>query len=182
MANIFEKMGLIQRDEPVTPVQVTTVPEVDETIPDVDVGEIDHLNLINSIYERAGVSEDNSIFKIKSYIDVLPAEMTTVKKQASIAGILALNNMNVADIISDALQRVKILETAEMNIRDANEATICEAESDIEKLKSLIEAAEAKIAEAKNNTANSSAAINAELDQIKSLQEFAEGILNNKEG
>jgi len=182
MANIFEKMGLIQREEPETPVQVTTVPEVELPSPDVNVDEIDHLNLISSIYERAGIPEDNSIFTIKAYMDVLPAEMTTAKKQASIAGILALNNISINTIISDALQRIEILETAEVNIKDANESTICEAEADIEKLKGLIESAEAKITEAKKNTADSTAAIQSELDQIKSLQEFAEGILNNKEG
>lgn len=180
MASIFEKMGLVQREEPDIP-EVAVPVQVKEPLPEVDVEGIDHLNLINSIYTNAGITDDNSIFKIKAYMDVLPAEMTTAKKQASIAGILGLNQINVTDIISDALQRTKILESAEASIKEKNEGIIDEAEEDIEKLKGLIEAAEAKIAEAKKNTADSTAAIQAELQAIKDLSEFTEGILNDKE-
>lgn len=180
--NIFERMGLVQKEEsvsPVTPIPVDIEPS--EPLPEVNTDELDHLNLISSIYTNAGIPEDNSIFKIKAYMDVLPAEMTTAKKQSSIAGILVLNNIDVANIISDGLQRTKLLEAAEVNIRANNDALINEAEEDIEKLKGLIEAAEAKIAEAKKNTADSTAAINAERETVSALLEFTEGILNNKE-
>lgn len=182
MANIFEKMGLIQREEPDIPVvPAPVVLETSEPLPEVDTTKLDQQNLISSIYTNSGINEDNSIFKIKAYMDVLPPEMTTAKKQASIAGILVLNKINVADIISDGLQRTRLLNAAEANIKAGNDALITEAEEDIEKLKGLIEAAEAKIAEAKKNTTSSSAAIQVEMEAVKSLLEFAEGILNDKE-
>ena len=107
--------------------------------------------------------------------------MTKAKKQASIAGILTVNGINVGNLINDGLNRVHVLETAESSIKAESDKLIAEAEADIEHLKSLIESAEAKIQESKQKSADSSAAIQREKEAITQLLEFADGVAG-KEG
>lgn len=107
--------------------------------------------------------------------------MTKAKKQASIAGILSVNGINVDDLIEDGLKRGRVLDTAEDSIRAENDALIAETEADIEHLKSLIEQAEARIEDSKQKTSDSSTAIQKEKEAISQLLEFANGVAG-KEG
>lgn len=107
--------------------------------------------------------------------------MPKAKKQASIAGILSVNGINVDDLIEDGLKRGRALDAAEDSIRAENDALIAETEADIEHLKSLIEQAEARIEESKQKTSDSSAAIQKEKEAISQLLEFANGVAG-KEG
>lgn len=138
-------------------------------------------DVIASIYQQGDIDDENSIFKIKAYIDILPQDMTKAKKQASIAGILSVNGINVDDLIEDGLKRGRALDAAEDSIRAENDALIAETEADIEHLKSLIEQAEARIEESKQKTSDSSAAIQKEKEAISQLLEFANGVAG-KEG
>ena len=138
-------------------------------------------DVIASIYQQGDIDDENSIFKIKAYIDILPQDMTKAKKQTSIAGILSVNGINVDDLIEDGLKRGRALDTAEDSIRAENDALIAETEADIEHLKSLIEQAEARIEDSKQKTSDSSAAIQKEKEAISQLLEFANGVAG-KEG
>lgn len=155
--------------------------EYEADLPEIDATQVSYEDVIQSIYQQGGVADDNSIFKIKAYIDILPQEMTKIKKQASIAGILTVNGININDLIEDGLNRERVLEAAQNSIKSENEALIAETEADIENLKSLIEAAEGKIEEAKGRIAQSSEAIAAERDSIEQLLDFASGVAG-KEG
>lgn len=185
MAGLLERMGLVRseyEDVPTMPiVPMPEMPSYEEEVPTIDASQVSYEDVIRSIYEQGNVSDEDSIFKIKAYIDILPAEMTNAKKQASISGILTVNGINVVDLINDGQHRIRVLEGAEADIKADNDEVIAQAEADIEHLKSLIEEAEAKIAEAKKKTGEASAAIKSEVEAISQLLEFADGIAD-KEG
>ncbi len=184
MAGLLERMGLVRSEyEDIPTVPAAPVSEVpyEEEVSEIDASQVSYEDVIRSIYEQGGVSDEDSIFKIKSYIDILPPEMTKAKKQASIAGILAVDGINVVNLINDGLNRGRVLEAAEASIKAENDGVIAQAEADIEHLKSLIEEAEAKIAESKKKTNEASAAIKSEVEAITQLLEFADGIAG-KEG
>ena len=149
--------------------------------PVIDATQVSYDDVIASIYQQGDIDDENSIFKIKAYIDILPQDMTKAKKQASIAGILSVNGINVDDLIEDGLKRGRALDAAEDSIRAENDALIAETEADIEHLKSLIEQAEARIEDSKQKTSDSSAAIQREKEAISQLLEFANGVAG-KEG
>ena len=185
MAGLLERMGLVRPEyESIPSAPVAPMPEVpyaQPEVPEIDASQVSYEDVIPSIYQQGEVNDDNSIFKIKAYIDILPSEMTRAKKQASIAGILTVNGINVGDLINDGLNRVHVLEAAEDSIKAESDKLIAEAETDIEHLKSLIESAEAKIEESKKKAADSSAAIQKEKEAIAQLLEFADGVAG-KEG
>jgi hypothetical protein len=184
MPNLFERMGLVRTEYegmPNIPMQPVVEPLYKPEMPAIDATQVSYEDVIASIYQQGEVNDDNSIFKIKAYIDILPQEMTKAKKQASIAGILTVNGINVNDLVEDGQNRVRILDAAEDSIKAENEALIAEAEADIEHLKSLIEEAEARIEDSKQKTSDSSAAIHREREAVEQLLEFASGIAD-KEG
>lgn len=185
MAGLFEKMGLVRTEYDELPMEgqaVSYEPEKQEDTPEIDAAQVSYEDVIRSIYLQGDIDDDESIFKIKAYIDILPAEMTKSKKQASIAGILAVNNIDVATLAADGRKRVDILAAAEKSIRRENDDTISEAEQDIEHLKSMIEAAEAKIADSKKRTGEACAAIGEEIEAVKQLLDFADGIAGSEGG
>ena len=184
MPNLFERIGLVRTEYgamPSVPVQPMDNPMYESDAPVIDATQVSYEDVISSIYQQGEVNDDNSIFKIKAYIDILPQDMTKAKKQASIAGILTVNGIDVNDLIEDGLNRSRVLDAAEDSIKKENDALIAEAEADIEHLKSLIEQAEARIEDSKQKTSDSSAAIHREKDAIEQLLEFANGVAG-KEG
>lgn len=184
MANLLERMGLVHTEydnlPAAPPYPVAGSPYASE-VPEIDASKVSHEDIIPSIYEQGDISDENSIFKIKAYTDILPPEMTKAKKQASIAGILAVNGINVADLIADGLARIQVLEAADASIKAESDALVAETEADIEHLKALIEAADAKITESKQKVSDSSTAIQREKEAVTQLLEFADGIAG-KEG
>lgn len=184
MAGLFERMGLVRTEYegmPEIPMQPVSEPMYAPETPVIDATQVSHDDVIASIYQQGDIDDENSIFKIKAYIDILPQDMTKAKKQASIAGILSVNGINVDDLIEDSLKRGRVLDAAEDSIRAENDALIAETEADIEHLKSLIEQAEARIEDSKQKTSDSSAAIQKEKEAISQLLEFANGVAG-KEG
>lgn len=185
MPGILEKMGLIhtEYDEfpmtaPITNCEEQRLPDV----PEIDATQVSYKDVISSVYLQGDIDDSESIFKIKAYIDILPAEMTKSKKQSSIAGILAVNNINVLNLVADGEKRIEVLKAAEESIKKENSDTIGEAEQDIEHLKSMIEAAEAKIAESKEKTSDACTAIHTEIEAVTQLLDFADGIAGNEGG
>lgn len=155
MAGLFERMGLVRTEYegmPEIPMQPVSEPMYAPETPVIDATQVSYDDVIASIYQQGDIDDENSIFKIKAYIDILPQDMTKAKKQASIAGILSVNGINVDDLIEDGLKRGRALDAAEDSIGAENDALIAETEADIEHLKSLIEQAEARIEESKQKT------------------------------
>lgn len=185
MPGILEKMGLVRTEydelpmaAPITNCEEQKLPDV----PEIDATQVSYEDVIHSVYLQGDIDDSESIFKIKAYIDILPAEMTKSKKQSSIAGILAVNNINVLNLVTDGEKRIEVLKAAEESIKKENDDTISEAEQDIEHLKSLIEAAEAKIAESKKKTSDACTAIHTEIEAVTQLLDFADGIAGNEGG
>lgn len=159
MAGLFERMGLVRTEYegmPEIPMQPVSEPMYAPETPVIDATQVSYDDVIASIYQQGDIDDENSIFKIKAYIDILPQDMTKAKKQAS-------------------------MDAAEDSIRAENDALIAETEADIEHLKSLIEQAEARIEDSKQKTSDSSAAIRKEKEAISQLLEFANGVAG-KEG
>ena len=184
MAGLFERMGLVRTEYegmPEIPMQPVSEPMYVPETPVIDATQVSYDDVIVSIYQQGDIDDENSIFKIKAYIDILPQDMTKAKKQASIAGILSVNGINVDDLIEDGLKRGRVLDAADDSIRAENDALIAETEADIEHLKSLIEQAEARIEDSKQKTSDSSAAIQKEKEAISQHGEFANGVAG-KEG
>lgn len=184
MPGFFEKIGLVRTEydelptaAPVARYEAAEVPAA----PEIDAAQVSFEDVIHSVYLQGDIDDSESIFKIKAYIDILPAEMTKAKKQSSIAGILSVNSIDVASLVADGTKRINVLNAAEESIRKENDDTISDAEKDIEHLKALIEAAEAKIADSKKKTGDACAAIHAEIEAVTQLLDFADGIAG-KEG
>lgn len=108
MAGLFERMGLVRTEYegmPEIPMQPVSEPMYAPETPVIDATQVSYDDVIASIYQQGDIDDENSIFKIKAYIDILPQDMTKAKKQASIAGILSVNGINVDDLIEDGLKR-----------------------------------------------------------------------------
>lgn len=184
MPGLFERMGLVKAEYeglPEIPVQPIAEVPYEPRVPAIDASQVSYEDVIASIYQQGDIDDENSIFKIKAYIDILPQDMTKAKKQMPIAGILSVNGIDVNNLIEDGLSRGRVLESAKESIKAENDALIAEAEADIEHLKSLIEQAEAKIEDYKQKTSESSAAIQKEQEAISQLLDFANGVAG-KEG
>lgn len=107
MAGLFERMGLVRTEYegmPEIPMQPVSEPMYAPETPVIDATQVSYDDVIASIYQQGDIDDENSIFKIKAYIDILPQDMTKAKKQASIAGILSVNGINVDDLIEDGLK------------------------------------------------------------------------------
>lgn len=88
MAGLFERMGLVRTEYegmPETPMQPVSEPMYAPETPVIDATQVSYDDVIASIYQQGDIDDENSIFKIKAYIDILPQDMTKAKKQASIA-------------------------------------------------------------------------------------------------
>lgn len=183
MSGLLERMGLVsvEHDDFLdSVVENGSCAEESENIPEIDVSQIDSDAIIQSIYEQGGFGDEASIFKIQAYIEILPPEMTTAKKQASIAGILAVNGIDVNSLIEDGRKRIAVLEETSKNTKSASDSLVHEAEVDIENLKSMIEAAEKKIADSKKSTDETCSAIEKEKEDVSALLEFAGGLIKTE--
>ena len=113
MAGLFERMGLVRTEYegmPEIPMQPVSEPMYAPETPVIDAAQVSYDDVIASIYQQGDIDDENSIFKIKAYIDILPQDMTKAKKQASIAGILSVNGINVDDLI-EAVYRLSANDT-----------------------------------------------------------------------
>jgi hypothetical protein len=172
--SFLEKLGLIEREEVETPVTVPVAesPEVDAN---VEINSTE--NVIDEIYAQNGMSnKDNSIYAVQSFIDTLPSEMTTVKKQSSVYGILKVTGKSVESLLEDAESRIDILSLAKVKVFEEKDTVINAAKNDIEELKRAIEAANIVINDAEAIKESTAKAVSDEVDAIAELIKFCEGM------
>lgn len=171
---LLEKWGLIEREEveaPV-PVQAAEAPTV-EANAEIDSTE----NVIDEIYAQNSMSnKDNSIYAVQSFIDTLPAEMTTAKKQASVYGILKVTGKSVDSLLMDAEDRLNILVAAKNKSIAEKDEVIESAKADIEDLKKAIEAANIIIQHAEEVKESITKSVSDEVAVIEELVKFCEGM------
>lgn len=75
MAGLFERMGLVRTEYegmPETPMQPVSEPMYAPETPVIDATQVSYDDVIASIYQQGDIDDENSIFKIKAYIDILP--------------------------------------------------------------------------------------------------------------
>lgn len=171
----LEKIGLVERDESADPNEITAdvLPQTTE----VDAEISSAVNVVDEIYAQNELSDKStSIFTVQALIATLPTEMTTAKKQSTVAGILAVSGKSVADLLSDAGKRVETLKAAQGKIVGDRSEEIRVAKNDIEELKRAIEAANIKIKEAEDIIAATEKSVDDEIKTITDLVEFCNGM------
>lgn len=172
--SLWEKIGLVEREEPVVPVITEATPE-----PEVEVdAEINSTtNVVDEIYAQNGLSDrGNSIYTVQALINTLPAEMTTAKKQSTVSGILMVSGKSVENLLKDAQDRIDTLCAARDKIVGDRTDEITVANSDIEELKRAIEAATIKIKEAEDIIEATKKSVDEEIGEIDGLIKFCEGM------
>ena len=172
--SFLEKWGLIEREDVDVqiPVQTTEAPTV-EANAEINSTE----NVIDEIYAQNGMSnKDNSIYAVQSFIDTLPAEMTTAKKQASVYGILKVTGKSVDGLLMDAEDRLNMLVAARNKSIAEKDEVIDSAKADIEELKRAIEAANIIIQHAEEVKESIAKSVSDEIAVIEELVKFCEGM------
>lgn len=170
---IFEKMGLVERNDAVLP----TIMEPPEPAAAVDADIDSPQGVVDAVYEQNDLQDkSNSIYTVQALIETLPAEMTTAKKQATVSGILAVSGKLLPELLADASHRTDILRAAQERIIHERTQEISSAKADIEELKRLIEAANIKIKDAEEIIEAAKKDIEDELTVISGLQAFCEGM------
>ena len=172
--SFLERLGLIEREEVEAPIPVPVV-ESPAIEANVEINSTE--NVVNEIYAQNDLSnKDNSIYAVQSFIDTLPSEMTTAKKQSSVYGILKVTGKSVASLMMDANNRICILSDAKSKILEEKDAIINAAKNDIEDLKKAIEAANIVINNAEAIKESTAKAVSDEIDAIEELVKFCEGM------
>lgn len=172
--SFLEKLGLIEREEVETPIPI---PATESPVVDANVEINSTENVIDEIYAQNGMSnKDNSIYAVQSFIDTLPAEMTTAKKQISVYGILKVTGKSVDSLLMDAEGRISTLLAANNKIVKEKDEVINNAKADIEELKKAIEAANVVIKNAEEIKESTMKAVNDEIKAIDELVQFCEGM------
>ena len=172
--SFLERLGLIEREDTDVKIPVT-MSEVPTVEANAEINSTE--NVIDEIYAQNGMSnKDNSIYAVQSFIDTLPAEMTTAKKQSSVYGILKVTGKSVDSLLLDAENRMNILAAANNKIVKENDEVINTAKADIEELKKAIEAANITIKNAEEIKESTIKAVDDEIKAIDELVKFCEGM------
>ena len=171
---LLEKWGLVEKEEvdvqaPIKMHEMATV----EANAEINSTE----NVIDEIYAQNDMSnKDNSIYVVQSFIDTLPAEMTTAKKQSSVYGILKVTGKSVDSLLMDAEERKNILVAARDKSIAEKDDVINSAKADIEELKKAIEAANIIIQHAEEVKESIAKSVSDEVAVIEELVKFCEGM------
>ena len=175
--SFLKRLGLVEEEEQIAPIVTESVQDKEA---EVDAEINSSVNVVDEIYAQNGLSDKgNSIYMVQSLINTLPDEMTTAKKQSTVAGILMVSGKSVSDLLNDATDRIDTLCAARDKIVSDRTDEIMDANSDIEELKKAIEVATIKIKEAEDIIAATKQSVGEEIDAIDTLVKFCEG-MNNK--
>lgn len=171
----LEKIGLVERDVVDIPQASAELPIDPDVLVDAEIGSTE--NIVDEIYGQNNLSDkSNSIYTVQALIATLPAEMTTAKKQATVAGILAVSGKSISSLLEDASKRLEILDAAQNKIISERTAEIETANADIETLKGAIEAANIKIKESEDLIAATKKSVDDEVSAISELVDFCNGM------
>lgn len=134
-------------------------------------------NIVDEVFAQNDMSgKDNSIYIVSELIATLPPEMTTAKKQGTVAGILKVSGKTVESLVEDAKIRAGVLRSACDKVLSERSAENDIANADIEELKRAIEAATIRIKENEELMEATKKAIDDEISRIDSLVEFCKGM------
>jgi LPS O-antigen subunit length determinant protein (WzzB/FepE family) len=172
--SFLKRLGLVEDEESIVPVAVEPA---QESVVEVDAEINSSTNVVDEIYAQNDLADkSNSIYTVQALIDTLPDEMTTAKKQSTVSGILMVSGKSVADLLSDAQNRIDILCAARDKIVSDRTDEIAVASADIEELKKAIEIATIKIKEAEEIITATKNSVGDEINVIDNLVKFCEGM------
>ena len=170
----LEKLGLVEAAEPIEPV---FVPVEEDVVFEVDASISDGDNVVEDFYAKNDLSDrSNSIYTVQALIATLPAEMTTAKKQSTVAGILGVQGIAVDTLVEDAKTRVDTLLQAKAVVLNDRTYEIESNKAEIESLKQAIEEANIRIRNAEEIIAATEQAVGDEVKVIDGLVEFCAGM------
>lgn len=174
MANLFEKLGLVERVEDDIPVDIySQESDYSEEDVDVEIGNVTQDNIIADVYEGNNLSDlSRSIFKVEEIINNLPNTMTKETMQAAVIGILASFNLTPETVKIDAQNRISILNAALKQVTDENEAIVSTKQEEIEEAKKLIESCQKTISDCEYMIEISTGKVETEIKRINGLVNF----------
>lgn len=173
MANIFQKLGLIEVDKPVEEVPIEVV---EEPAIEVNVEGVNADDTVKLVYEVNGLSDvKESIFAAENFMNTLPVEMPKDAKRASVLGILTAAGMNKDVVLSDGMRRLTTLEAFVDRTTKENDHIIARTEQMIAELVTQIEAHKETIYNTKAQQAQMFEQIDVEYKRIVELIRFLEG-------
>ena len=173
--NIFEKLGFIEKEEAIVAAAEVTMDEgsTSEATANIESTE----NVVSEIYAQNDmVPNDNSIYAVANFIDTLPSEMTTAKKQSSVYGILRVTGKSVSNLVDDAKARIQLLCSARDKVVATKDDEISLAKIDIEELKKAIESANILIQNAEAVKETTVKSVSDEIEKIEELIKFCNGM------
>ena len=170
----LDKFIRVEDEKPAVEEVVASVVESQAPV-QVDIVMTD--NIVDEIFSQNDMSaKDNSIYIVQKLIETLPPEMTTSKKQGTVAGILTVSGKSVENLVADAKLRVETLRAACNKVVAECSTENDIANADIEDLKKAIEAATIKIKENEELMDATKKAVGDEISRIDSLVEFCNGM------
>lgn len=182
MANIFERMGLVERrydDEVVAHNISNSTYEQPLTISQIDIAkpnEVKAETLIQDIYQENNLSDSTkSIFKVEEFSNTLPKEMRTETKKATVLGIMNVSGLTVDEVVKDGVSRIETLDAVKEKIITDSETKVANANNEIEQLKAKIEELEKLVAVTLAEKEQSDKLICDEIEHIMDLINFISG-------
>lgn len=187
--SFFEKLGLVESDEPVGTPEFESELRVCSGVGDhyingdfpedeqvqAEVPEGDTID-IGAVYEANSMNPADSVtvYKIKDVIDTFPSEMPTKTKRATVKNLMATLGYDAAAIMSDAEQRKELLRTVGNDKMNALFEEMKNNDRQIESMKEQIEALTNRSAEASAAIDKIISTVNGEVEMISSIEEFIE--------
>ena len=187
--SFFEKLGLVESDEPGGTPEFESELRVCSGVGDhyingdfpedeqvqAEVPEGDTID-IGAVYEANSMNPTDSVtvYKIKDVIDTFPSEMPTKTKRATVKNLMMTLGYDATAIISDAEQRKELLRTVGNDKMNALFEEMKNNDRQIESMKEQIEALTNRNAEASAAIDKIISIVNGEVEMISSIEEFIE--------
>nr|DAV61933.1 MAG TPA: hypothetical protein [Caudoviricetes sp.] len=187
--SFFEKLGLVESDEPVGAPEFESELHVCSGVGDhyingdfpedeqvqAEVPEGDTID-IEAVYNANNMNPADSVtvYKIKDVIDTFPSEMPTKTKRATVKNLMTTLGYDAAAIMSDAEQRKELLRAVGNDKMNALFDEMKSNDQQIESMKEQIEALTNRNVEAGAAIEKITNAVQDELKMISSIEEFIE--------
>lgn len=137
------------------------------------VTDVENLMTAESIYKENGLEDEiKSIFKVEEIKGVLPANLPTEAKKASVVGMMGVSELTVETVLEDAQKRILVLEGALQNFTSETIRVVEESEEQILELEEKINSLRGTITSRKKSQEDQATIINKETEKIKSIVDF----------
>jgi glutamine synthetase type III len=137
------------------------------------VSDIKNITTPEQIYITNNLSDlSNSIFRIEDMKKVLPKDLPEKAKRDSVLGIMGISNLTTESIISDANNRIAVLNKTLENFSNETISIIEDSENQISQLEEQINSLKESIINRKKSQEEQEKVIEQEKNKIQSISEF----------